>query len=295
MSTFDVVIDGATVHVVRVGAGDEPVLMLHGGGPGSDGMTNYRTCLPFFETSNPVIIPDLPGFGKSEQAVSDGSYLESTGDRIVRLLDQLGINRTHVVGNSLGGGVGLSMARDHPERIGRLVLMNPAGASIALLRSEAPEMGMIRDYYSPPGPSLERMMLFAREMVNRVERLPKGLVEERYRLSLLPGARAGMEAAMRTFDPHTEQAEAMAARRGSLWSQLQTIASPVLLLWGREDRAASLDRAWFLEARLPNAHLYVFPDCGHWIQIEWPEQFATVVKTFLLMGSRELEEHWVPS
>lgn len=275
------VIEGCRIHYTEGGAGDTVVLMLHGGGPGSNGMTNFGACLPYLEKETRVLVPDQPGFGTSEFVQPETSYMEMSANLMVRLLDELGIGRAHVIGNSLGGGVALCMARDHPERVGKLVLMNPAGASVALLHAETPEMGMIRDYYSDPGPSRERMRQFAGEMVKDIDRVPEALIEERYQISLLPGAREGMERAMRSFDPRTEGAEARAAQRGMLWTQLQTIRNPALLLWGREDRAAPLDRAWFLEARLPNAHLYVFPNCGHWIQLEWPREFASIVRTFL--------------
>ena len=276
-----VTIDGSALSYADLGSGPRTVVMLHGGGPGSSGASNFAPCLAFFDKRVRVLMIDQPGFGRSELPSFEGSYLDMSAERVLKFMDQLGIDRADLVGNSLGGGVALSVARDHPDRVGGLVLMNPAGAEVPLLALHTAEMGMIRDYYSGSGPSLERIREFAHEMVNNPSALPPELIEERYRNSLLPGAEKAMRAAARTFDPLQAKEEARDSRKGLLWTQLQDILAPTLLMWGREDRAAPLDRAIFLEARLPNAHLYVFPNCGHWIQIERPEAFAGITLQFL--------------
>lgn len=285
MSARDVPVYDVNIHVTEEGNGQPAVLLLHGGGPGSSGMSNFAPCVPRFSRSARTIVPDQPGFGETTLPTFHGSYLDMSARHMVGLLDALGIDRAHVIGNSLGGGVALTMARDFPDRVDRLVLMNPAGASIPLFNAETSEIGMIRNYYDPPGPSLERMRTFAHEMVYDPSRAAEEMVRQRYENSLRPGAREGMVAALRTFDPRLEGAETAASRSGMLWTQLQDIPHSTLLMWGREDRAAPLDRAWFVLARLPSVELHVLPHCGHWIQIEWPDVFHDLVRVFFSQPS----------
>jgi 4,5:9,10-diseco-3-hydroxy-5,9,17-trioxoandrosta-1(10),2-diene-4-oate hydrolase len=274
-------LSGGGLHVTQDGTGGTPVLMLHGGGPGSSGMSNFRPCVPKFAATSRTIVPDQPGFGRSQLPAFTGSYLDLSCRSMIEMMDALGLERVHVIGNSLGGGVGLTMARDFPDRVDRLILMNPAGASVPLFNSETAEIGMIRDYYSGDGPSIERMRTFAHEMVYSVGKASEDMILERYENSLLPGANEGMSAALRTFDPRLESSEAAARKSAALWTQLQEIQHRVLLMWGREDRAAPLDRAWFILARMPNVELHVMPHCGHWVQLEEPELFHGLSRLFL--------------
>lgn len=281
METKVATIDHETVSFTDIGSGTTPILMLHGGGPGSSGTSNFGPCVPYFSSSTRVILPDQPGFAGSSLPQFKGSYLDMSAGIMIRLLDHLNIGKVSVIGNSLGGGVGLTMARDFPDRIDRLILMNPAGASVPLFTTETAEIGMIRDYYGGEGPSLQRIETFAREMVFDPAAATQEIITQRYENSLLPGAREGASAALRTFDPRLENVESANAAHPPLWTGLQNINHRALLIWGREDRAASLDRAWFILARMQNVELHVLPNCGHWVQLEQPDAFSAISQAFL--------------
>ena len=101
-------------------AGDGPVLvMLHGGGPGASGVSNYHQNLPALSQRFRVVLPDQPGFGgsyrPSEAELDERSITEITVDALFRALDALGIDRFHLLGNSLGGAAALAMAQMRPE------------------------------------------------------------------------------------------------------------------------------------------------------------------------------------
>ena len=82
------------------------------------------------------------------------------------LLDHLDVERASFVGNSLGGGAALELALRHPDRVHRLVLLNPAGSPQGLFAPEpGAEMRMLTGYYDPPGASVEKMRAFSYEMV----------------------------------------------------------------------------------------------------------------------------------
>src|SRR3954463_11295702 len=112
--------------------GEGPVLvMLHGGGPGASGISNYHQNLPVLAQRFKVLLPDQPGFGQSYRP-SDADLVEKsitqlTVDGLIAVLDQLGVETAHLLGNSLGGAAAIATAQQHPDRVSRLVLMAPGG------------------------------------------------------------------------------------------------------------------------------------------------------------------------
>ena len=124
--TLDV--QGRRIHLTEAGHGP-PLLMLHGGGPGASGMSNYsRNAIALAERFR-VIVPDMPGYGSSSKGINAEDPFGDLANSMLGLLDALQIDRAHVMGNSLGGACALRMALDRPERVGRLVLMGPGGVA----------------------------------------------------------------------------------------------------------------------------------------------------------------------
>src|SRR6201985_2324054 len=113
-------------------AGEGPALvMLHGGGPGASGVSNYHQNLPALTQQFRVVLPDQPGFGgsyrPSEDDLDAASITEIAVGALFEALDELGIDRFHLLGNSLGGAAAIAMAQTQPQRITGLVLMAPGG------------------------------------------------------------------------------------------------------------------------------------------------------------------------
>ena len=118
------------IFVARFGheIGSAPaVMLLHGGGPGASGVANWRRNIDALAEHFAVIVPDMPGYGRSTKQIdlSDpfGDLAAGMGD----LLEELGIEKAHLVGNSYGGGAALRMALDRPDRVDRMVLNGPGG------------------------------------------------------------------------------------------------------------------------------------------------------------------------
>ena len=107
------------LHYEQAGSG-APVVMLHGGGPGASGMSNFGRNLPVFATRFRTLVVDQPGFGKSDKPPVEGNYFSFAARALAGLLDELGIARAHLVGNSLGGGTAVRFALNYPERAAKL-------------------------------------------------------------------------------------------------------------------------------------------------------------------------------
>jgi 4,5:9,10-diseco-3-hydroxy-5,9,17-trioxoandrosta-1(10),2-diene-4-oate hydrolase len=217
-------------------------------------------------------------FGLSDKPEIDEQFLTYSARAVRNLLDELGIERAHFVGNSLGGGASLKFALEYPERADRLVLMGPGGAFAPVL-SPAPSEGLklLFGFLQPPGPSREKLEAFVRIMVYDQSIVTPELIEERYKAATDPATLRGMQNFMKVAVGATPEQ----VREGELWRELSRIEHPTLMTWGRDDRVLPLDGAFFALHQMPNARLHVFPRCGHWAQLEHRQEFDRLVIDFL--------------
>ena len=256
--------------------GDHPVVLLHGGGPGASAWSNFGRNMPVFAERFRTLMPDQPGFGQSSAPPVEGNYFTFSARALVSLLDALGIEKVHLVGNSLGGGTAVRFALNYPQRAGRLALMGPGGLSLNVFAPDPTEgVSRLTAFAAPPGPSKEKMAAFLRTLVFNQKLITDELVDERYAHACTPGAIAAMTSlGMSFYDPAT-------AEDGMLWREVHRLRNEVLLIWGREDRVNPLDGALVALKQIRKAQLHVFSGCGHWAQLEKFDQFNRLVIDFL--------------
>lgn len=259
--------DGVQIHHGDVGDGP-PVLMLHGTGPGSDAWVNFRHNIGDLARDFRVIPVDLPRFGRSAKVALPGPRLDVLSKVVRDLLDALGLERAHIVGNSMGGQVALKLAIDSPDRVGRLVLVAPAALSRSTTVPMPTELvRMIAGYYADEGPSFQKMRQLMRALVFDPSSVTDEAVRERYEASIDP--------------------QVLAVNKGPHWAhqslehELDRVTAPALLTWGQDDRASPFDHALVLLRTLRNARLHVFPRCGHSVQAEYPDEFNALARGFL--------------
>ncbi|HEY0904395.1 MAG TPA: alpha/beta fold hydrolase [Marmoricola sp.] len=257
----------------QVGGG-LPFVLLHGGGPGASAWSNFGSALPRFAEHFRTLLVDQPGFGGSDKPPVVGNYYRHSAGYVVRLLDELQIDRVHLLGNSLGGGTAMRLALEHPDRVGRLVLMGPGGLSLNVFHAD-PTEGVQRLMDFGANPSRETLRAFISTMVVDQSLVTDELVEERFADATAPGAQEAMRSmGMSFWNPET-------AEDGMLWRDAHRLRKHTLLTWGREDRVNPLDGALVALKLIPKAQLHVFGNCGHWAQIEAAEEFAEVTTAFL--------------
>jgi 2-hydroxymuconate-semialdehyde hydrolase len=215
-----------------------------------------------------VIVPDLVGFGYTEVSTDyEFDFMNSWIDQLLALMDGLGIEKAHIVGNSFGGAVALWMAWRAPERTGRLVLMGAGGVPIVV----GPELAALWGYK----PSPEAMRSAMSVMAYNQDLITDELVEMRYRATLRSGAQEVFE---RVFPlPHQRWLDAEALPIHGL----QAIENDVLLIHGREDRVVPPDASLTMHKLLKNSQLHMIGKCGHWTMMEHPTRFRQLVENFL--------------
>lgn len=271
---------GAPAGVVGTSRGDaDTVVFLHGGGPGAASWSNFGRNFPVFAKRFRTVMMDLPGYGQSAARPATGHFFTVAAAALAGLLDELGVEKTHLVGNSLGGGAALRFALDYPDRAGRLVLMGPGGLTLNVLSPDPTEgVRRLMEFSAPPGPSREKMAAFLKIMVHDQRLVTDELIDERFAVASQPDALAGIAAMGSSFfGEHAED--------GMLWREAHRVRHEVLLIWGREDRVNPLDGALIAVKQLRRAQLHVFGGCGHWAQLEKFDEFNELSLRFLAGGA----------
>jgi 4,5:9,10-diseco-3-hydroxy-5,9,17-trioxoandrosta-1(10),2-diene-4-oate hydrolase len=268
---------GKPMFVAEAGDGLS-VVMLHGGGPGASGVSNYSRNVDSLAEHFRVIVPDLPGYGRSAKGVDQSDPFGYLADMIRGLLDELGIGTACLVGNSYGGAAALRLALDTPQRVGKLVLMGPGG--IGTTRG-VPTAGLksLLAYYGGDGPSRDKLETFIRNyLVYEGACVPDSLIDTRSAASVDPEVVA---------DPPLRRPSGPTALR-TLWrmdltrdKRLKHLQTPTLVLWGRDDKVNRPSGGPMLANLMPNAELVMTSRTGHWMQWERAELFNRMAIDFL--------------
>ena len=273
-------VEGVRVHYQEAGPEDAPpVLLIHGFCAST--LVWSEVLLPIAEAGFRVIAPDLVGFGFSGKPKEGDYTIEAQARMIIRLMDQLGIERATLVGSSYGGAVAAVCALDYAERVERLVLVG------AVINDEAKKQPLLRLVASPlMGDLISPLLLDSRRLMRwRTRRIygaggTRAFDEKRMEARHLPLRAANTHrAVLRTLRRWKADRIAREAQR---------IRQPALLIWGENDLDIPLRHGEHLHRLMPNARLIVFRRCGHLPQEEYPREFTQLVADFC-GSTKELE------
>ena len=257
--------NGIKTNYLEAGKGD-PVILIHGSGPGVTSYANWRLVMPALAENFRVLAPDMAGFGFTERPASIEYGVQTWADQVIGLMDTLELSRAHLVGNSFGGAIALRIATQHPERVGKLVLMGAMGVPFPI----TPGLERVWGYE----PSFENMrkvldvFAYSRELVN------DELAEVRYRGSIQPGFQESFAAMFPA--PRQRWVEAMCTPE----DDIRRLPHRTLIVHGREDQVIPVQTSLRLEELIDNADLSVFSHCGHWSMIERTRDFNRSVSQF---------------
>jgi 4,5:9,10-diseco-3-hydroxy-5,9,17-trioxoandrosta-1(10),2-diene-4-oate hydrolase len=263
-------VHGMRVHYVEAGAG-APVFLLHGVG---SSMVAWRENILPLAKHYRVIAVDLPGHGDSDKP--DIPYTLPNATRFMCwLLDAFGLERAHLVGESLGGMIALRLALDHPERLDRVVAVGPAGLGR--------DVGWVIRWVSMPvvgeivvHPTARRMKYLVKKFFYADRRSDIELAEEMARVRASPGAQMALLKMVRWgVTPFGLRSRAMMA------PELPHLRVPTMLVWGENDAISPVEHGYKAQALNPGLRLEVYPECGHWAQMERAEHFNATVAAFL--------------
>lgn len=266
---------GGVLRYHEAGAG-QPLLMLHGSGPGVTGWRNFGSNLETFAPHFRCLALELPGFGVSDP--TDQHPMVGAPGAVLRFLDALGLRSVDVIGNSMGGIVGAQVAIEQPERVRRLVTVGGLGRN---LLSPGPGEGinLLMDFTDEP--TKERLVAWLHSMVYDRSIVTEKMIEERWAQATEPSTLASARKMYSRTAFAAGAAAAAASDRAPYWALLHRIRAKTLVTWGRDDRVSPLDMALLPMRTIPDAELHVFPNCGHWAMIEQKTAWESAVLAFL--------------
>jgi pimeloyl-ACP methyl ester carboxylesterase len=249
-------VGGIQAHTLIGGSGP-PLLVLHGAG-GPNGWRRWHAALAERFT---VYVPSHPGYGLSD----DAAWMESPRD-VARYylwyLDVLGLERSTIVGHSMGGWIAAELAAMNPRAVERLVLVAAAGLK--------PEQGEILDIFYYPVDQLTQMVYHDPAQVPEWDELfGTPPTPEQQDLAL----RNREMSARLTWKPYMHNPR--------LPFFLPRISNPTLVVWGKQDQIVPVACGEQYRRLLPNATLRVIEGCGHSPMVERPDEFVSMLHTFL--------------
>jgi pimeloyl-ACP methyl ester carboxylesterase len=259
--------------------GAPPVILLHGLGATS---ASFLPTLWDLSRDHHVLAVDLPGFGESDKPVTRlhpaffARWLEA-------LLDEVALDRVHLVGNSMGGRIALEAGLRMPSRVGKLVLLAPSLAwrkyrvATGLVRLLRPEIGAV------PLPVLNRLVVTSLRMLfAHPDRVPAAAMhaaaDEFVRVFSSPRGRIAFFHAAREIyleDPHGDD---------GFWDRLPALERPALFVFGGKDWLVPPTFLRHVRRALPHARYELLRDCGHVPQFELPDRTNAMIREFLREG-----------
>jgi pimeloyl-ACP methyl ester carboxylesterase len=272
MTDRDAEVRGARIRYRREGDGP-PIVLVHGLGAS---LESWDLTVPALTGRYTTIRFDFPGFGLSDPM--PGAYTpDGAAEAVHAILDALGVERTALIGTSLGGAIAALAACRAPERFASLVLIAPAGFDREVGRAvrllAVPALGEVLLAYLRYRPRLSVVGTFADP-----SRMPDWVVEVARRNLARGVVRRSVVRVLR---------EAL-GRGGVRPDVIQTIrdgaariAAPTLIVWGTADRVIPFEQAQVVATVIPGARLRVLPGLGHVPYLEEPATFNTVLTEFL--------------
>jgi pimeloyl-ACP methyl ester carboxylesterase len=243
-------------------------VLVHGSGPGVTAYANWRGVLPALGENFHCVAPDMVGFGYSERPEDPSYNLDTWADQTLGVMDALGIEKAHLIGNSFGGAIALRLATQHPERANKLVLMGSMGVPFELTEG----LDNVWGYQGTVEHMKTVMSYFAYD-----KSLTSGdLAQARYEGATQPGFQESFSSMFPA--PRQRWVEAMRVED----DEIRKLPHRTLIVHGREDQVIPLETSLKLLQLLDNADLSVFSHCGHWSMIERRDDFNRLVRDFFL-------------
>jgi pimeloyl-ACP methyl ester carboxylesterase len=270
-----VTVDGLKLRYIEEGEGP-PVLLLHGASLGSSADVFIRNLGPLARAGLRAIAFDQPGFGLSDvPADLSAAYRR---DSIPKFMDALRLKKAALVGHSQAGNPAVQLALKEPARYTHVVVLG-TGSLLPPLEGKEDRGAAVQQ-------RLERRMA---ESEPTIEATRKLLEANLFHHDLITPAELALRHArsvgqnFRAFVARNEAAEAAPPKepKTPLWQRLVELQVPLLLIFGRNDRANAAQRATMLKEKYPQLDVHIVEDCKHLLPWDAADEFIRLAVPFL--------------
>jgi 2-hydroxy-6-oxonona-2,4-dienedioate hydrolase len=253
-------IDENKIRYLEAGASKSTIVLIHGLGASAE---RWEYVIPLFNKNYRVIVPDLIGFGYSDKPLVDYTT-DFFSNFLANFLEKIGLEKTNIIGSSLGGQISAEYAYVHKDSIGKLVLVSPSGA----MNHSTPALDayvMAALYPDKEGAeNAYKMMAAPGQNIN-----PK-IIEDFVTRMKLPNAKMAFMSTLLGL----KNAE-------DIITKLKTITIPSLIIWGERDPVIPIKYADSFVSSIQDCRFYRMDGCGHTPYVDEPEKFAKIVLDFL--------------
>ena len=272
LRVHDVHLPGRRVSTLTMGEGPD-VVLLHGLGGAKSSFFDTAAAL---SRRYRVHALDLPGFGASSKPTTAPYSARWFAETVLAAMDELGIERAHVVGNSMGGRIAIELGLRNPERVASLGLLCPAVAFVKrtyhpVVRLMRPELGLLPHRFAREKVAEHFWNLFA-DSDGIDPSVADVVVDEFQRIYASPGGRIAFLSAARNI-----YLEAPYGKDG-FYGRLSQLEPPALFVWGSHDRVIPPAFGRHVARWLPSAEQIVLEGCGHVPQVERAEQTSELLE-----------------
>ena len=251
----------------------QPLVLVHGSGPATTAWSAFGSIIQSLAERFRVLAPDMPGWGNSTATPFDSARQVPA---LVSFLDSVGIETAAVAGNSLGGMTAIRLAAEHPDRVSHLITLSaPAPGTDTFAPADLPteaQMALLATYQDPSSANFRRLtsaLVFDQSLATDEP------AEHR-----AAAARAHPEH-LRNFLTGIARTGAAATTYLTLAERLAQLATPSLVIHGRDDRLVGYESGLRLVAALRNSRLLLLNRCGHWPQVEHAHEVGRTIAGFI--------------
>ena len=270
-------VNGIRTHFVEAGQG-EPLVLVHGAGPGAFGWAGWRQTIPALAQHFHVYALDTLGFGYTDKPTDIVYSDQASVDHMAGFIEALCLGKVGLLGNSRGAYMCAKYACDHPDRVNRLLMISSGSiaSSMGIERQEKQKDGQ-RQLLAYDG-TREAMRSFMAKIVHDHSKLTDELIDARVKMAALPGHDYVHKSQRKyrdslTTDPNERQ-------RFELKHRLPMLTIPTHVVWGAKDSFAPPEFSEKLRALLPNASFEMLPNSGHQAQNDESDKFNAIALRF---------------
>ena len=260
---------GMDVHYHDVGSGD-PIVLLHSYGPGTTGWITFHKILPALAQRYRCIVMDLPNFGRTGPVTYNEPLHNLQARTALALMDKLGIEKAHLVGNSQGGQSAMVVAMKNPERVNKLIFGAchiKTGGDLYLMGNR-PSEGSRATNDVITDPTRENVHRYLRVHIDDQTLVTDDLIDYIHQ----------------NYTGHPDHVAANAASVSVPYDHgvdLPNIKAPSLIIWGRYDRMCVFEIGIAALNNIDDSRLILLNNCGHWPPYEKPEEYTAHLLNFL--------------
>lgn len=270
-------VNGIRTHFVEAGNGD-PVVLVHGAGPGACGWAGWRQTIPALAKHYHVYALDTLGFGYTDKPADVVYSDQASVDHLAGFVDALCMEDVLLCGNSRGAYISAKYMLDHPGRVKKLLMVSSGSIANAMgIERTADQMGGMRRLQGYDG-TPEGMRRFLEIIVNDHSKITDDLITERVRIAALPG-HAEAQKSQRKFREAMKTNPEL-RQQFDIRHRLPMATTPMLMVWGAKDAFAPPEFAEKLQALLPNVIFEVLEESGHQAQNDEADRFNDMALSF---------------